>query len=171
MGELLSAKRERSSRKTYQESLEKNIVFLHYFVEEGRSLIELMLRNVNQDEKFLEADPGLVLSEIENRLREETGSRHRKVFLENGESEFAEISAFKEESPSRYKEKLEFYYSYLMALRNLMVDFMNILFAVQREYRIENIGPDSPAEVWGQIEMMANYYIGNIKVQESSGRP
>ncbi len=164
---VMNSKKQRNGEDDYQDSLEKNIVFLKYFVEEGNALVELMLANVDDDEKFLEADPGLLLSLIEERLRKETGASHRKIFLETEDEEFTDLVAAKKTGGKYYSEKLEFYYEYLMTIRNLMVDFMNVLFAVQREYIIENTGEVSADDVWSHIEMMANYYIGNIRVGES----
>jgi len=163
---LMDSKKSRNSEDEYHISLEKNIVFLKYFVEEGKALVELMLSNLGDDERFLEADPGLLLSEIEERLRKEAGASHRKIFLDREDDEFADLAAHRKRSGGHYSKKLEFYYEYLMTLRNFMVDFMNVLFAVQREYVIENAGELSAGDVWSHIEMMANYYIGNIRVGE-----
>lgn len=168
LSELLTSKFKRGNEKDYIKSLEKNIVFLSYFTEEGKALLALMMERMDERESFNEIDPGLFLSKAEERIRKETGPRHRKIFGSGESEDFVELLEEREKGEGAYIERLEFFYSYLMAIRTFMVDFMNILYVLRNEYTIENIEGSGAEEAWSYIEMMANYYIGNIKIGEAS---
>jgi len=158
---LLDSKRKRGTRDDYARSLEKNVSYLYYFTEGAKAILELMTQRVNDDEKFLEFDPGLTLSELETRVRD-------KISLNEGEiceiSEFSELVKKRESEPSNYLQDLEYNYLYLMAVRGFIVDFMNLLYALQREYYVEGVDSSTGHNVWSYIDMIANYYIGNIKI-------
>ena len=160
---LLDAKRERGKKGDYVKSLEKNIIYLHYFVEGAKTVLELMTQRINDDEKFHQFDPGLTLSELETRVREKI-SEKEEGFYEM--EEFSEIINKKGTEPHIYIQNLEFNYSYLMAARGFMVDFINLLYAIQREYYMEGVNSSTGDDIWNYIDMIANYYIGNIKIGE-----
>ncbi|MFO7916189.1 MAG: hypothetical protein R6U43_10950 [Candidatus Krumholzibacteriales bacterium] len=158
---LLRSKREKYDDYGYRESVERNLVFLYFFLEELKSLLEIMISRVNDDSEFMKIDPGLTIMDIEKQVREETGRKHSEIFGEKGSGALPGMNGGEEGS---YMNKLEFHYSYLMAARSFTIDFINILYAAQREYRIEGGDFD---QAWNYIDMSANYYIGNIAVGES----
>jgi hypothetical protein len=161
IGKLLRDKKEKFGSSGYREALEKNLVFLYFFVEELKSLMEIMLNSVNDDIEFLKTDPGLTIMDMEKQLREQTDRKHSEIFGEGSEPFLEEPAGG--HGDSTFMQRLEFHYSYLMAARSFSIDFINILYAAQREYRIENA---SLEPVWSYIDMSANYYIGNIAVGE-----
>jgi hypothetical protein len=158
---LLDAKRKRDKKDDYVKSLEKNVIYLYYFVEGAKAILELMTRRINDDEKFLQLDPGLTISELEARVREKISGKEGEGY-EMGE--FSEIINKESTEPHSYIQNLEFNYSYLMAARGFMVDFINLLYALQREYYIEDVNSSTGDNIWNYIDMIANYYIGNIKI-------
>jgi len=163
---LLDSKRIREKKGNYAHSLEKNVIYLYYFVEQAKTILELMIQRVNDDEKFLQLDPGLTLSEVEARVREEISVKKEGFSEIVKRDEFSEIFKKKKAGSPAYIQNLEFNYSYLMAVRSFMVDFINILYALQRECRMEGITPSTVDNVQSYIDMTANYYIGNIEIEE-----
>ena len=160
--EILDSKRKRQKKESYLRSLEKNVVFLHYFTEEAKAVLELMLRRVNDDEKFIRFDPGLTLSEIEERVREEIKNAKKEI---SQTERFSEILKKEAAAEKNYVERLEFNYSYLMAVRSFTVDFINIIYALQKDYYIEGINSSTSEDILRYINMTANYYIGNVRVE------
>ncbi|MDZ7859149.1 MAG: hypothetical protein U5O15_00535 [Candidatus Krumholzibacteriota bacterium] len=158
---LLDLKRKREGE-DYLRSLEKNVVYLHYFVEEAKAVLELMLRRVNDDEKFIRVDPGLTLSEIEERVREEITNEKKEI---SQIERFSEILKKESGAGKSYAERLEFNYSYLMAARSFTVDFINIIYALQKDYYVEGINSSTRENILRYIDMTANYYIGNVRVE------
>lgn len=158
---LLDAKRKRGTKEDYARSLEKNVSYLYYFAEGAKAILELMTQRVNDDAKFLEFDPGLTLSELEARVRDKVSVNEGEI---NGIGEFSELLKKRESEPDNYIKDLEFNYSHLMAVRGFIVDFMNLLYALQREYFVEGVDSSTGDDVWNYIDMIANYYIGNINI-------
>jgi len=160
--EILDSKRKRQKKESYLRSLEKNVVFLHYFTEEAKAVLELMLRRVNDGEKFIRFDPGLTLSEIEERVREEIKNAKKEI---SQTERFSEILKKEAAAGKNYVERLEFNYSYLMAVRSFTVDFINIIYALQKDYYVEGINSSTSEDILRYINMTANYYIGNVRVE------
>lgn len=158
---MLRLKREKYDGSGYRESIERNLVYLYFFLEELKSLLEIMIERLSDDTEFRKIDPGLTIMDIERQLREETDRKHGEIFGETGSGSLPGMNGSRKGS---YIEKLEFYYSYLMAARSFAIDFINILYAARREYRIEGGDFD---QAWNYIDMSANYYIGNIAVGET----
>ena len=162
MDKLLRSKREKHGDRGYRVAIEKNLVFLYFFVEELKSILEIMMDRVNDDSEFLKIDPGLTIMEIEKQLRDQTERKHLEIFGDGDGSFLPGIPG--NNGGKSYTRKLEFHYSYLMAARSFSVDFINILYAAQQEYRIEK---PSFNQAWNYIDMSVNYYIGNIQIGES----
>jgi hypothetical protein len=164
ISKVLRSKKAKYGDSGYPEALEKNLVFLYFFVEELKSLLEIMITNLDDEGEFEKVDPGLTIMDIEEQLREETERKHAEIFADGGGSVFSGLDSG--EDAAAYSENLEFHYSYLMAARSFAIDLINILYAARREYEIENA---AFSRVWDYIDMSVNYYIGNISVGEKKG--
>ncbi|HSG28178.1 MAG TPA: hypothetical protein VLA34_06840 [Candidatus Krumholzibacterium sp.] len=162
---LLAAKKDRMSEAAYIVSLERNVVFLHDLSIEGEALMEAVLGGLN-DEGSLAQGAEPVLAGLENDVRSGTDERHKRIFMEEEGSEFAELIKLRREDKGRYCDQLEFQYFYLMTLRMLLFEFFNLLAAVSAEYFVDRIDDAAPGLVMSNIVVTANYYLGNIAVGE-----
>ena len=165
LASLLSSKRERMEKDEYVLSLERNLVFLQELTVEAEALLEVLLGSVNEQPPP-EGGYLPVLEEMETKVREVTSERHRETFVDDGEAGYDGLRKLKEGDRESYVERLEFHYSLLMTLRIFLFEFFNVLAAVAAGHRIDRIDDAAPGLVTSNIEMTANYYLGNISVGE-----
>jgi len=165
LSSMLAAKRERMEVEEYIHSLERNLVFLKDLVTEGEALLEYLLERVNSGEPSADKVTA-ALGALEQKVRAGTAGRVEKVLSEGAEEDFRELTALRGKDRDGYVAKLEFNYMYFMAFRMLLFEFFGVLAAVREEYEIENIDEAALGLIQSNIEMTANFYLGNISVGE-----
>jgi len=162
---LLAAKKERMEVDGYIASLERNLVFLKDLVTEGEALLEYLLERVNSGEPSAEKITA-ALGALEEKVRGGTAGRVEKVLGEGAEEDFRELTSLRGKDRDEYIAKLEFNYMYFMAFRMLLFEFFGVLAAVREEYEIESVDEAALGLIQSNIEMTANFYLGNISVGE-----
>ncbi len=167
---MLAAKKERMESGEYVKSLEKNLVFLKDLVTEGEAYLEYLLERINDKAPTAEEITG-ALGSMEEKVRAGTFGRVEELLGGKGGEEFGELAALRGKDEKAYTEKLEFNYSYFMAYRMLLFEYIGVLAAVREEYEIERVDEAAFGLVQSNIEMTANYYLGNISVGEVVGDP
>jgi hypothetical protein len=162
---MLAAKRERMESAGYVASLERNLVFLKDLVTEGEALLEYLLERINSGEPSAQKITA-ALGALEEKVRGGTAGRVEKVLGDGVEEDFRELTALRGKDREAYIEKLEFNYMYFMAFRMLLFEFFGVLAAVREEYEIESVDETALGLIQSNIEMTANFYLGNISVGE-----
>ena len=162
---MLEAKKERMETGEYVASLEKNLVFLKDLVTEGEALLEYLLERINNDEPTADKI-NAALGALEDKVRSGTGGRVEKVLGESDEDDFKELTALRGKDQEAYTEKLEFNYIYFMAYRMLLFEFFGVMAAVKAEYEVTRVDEAAIGLIQSNIDMTANYYLGNISVGE-----
>ena len=162
---MLAAKKERMESGEYVKSLEKNLVFLKDLVTEGEAYLEYLLERINDKEPTTDEITG-ALGSMEEKVKTGTFGRVEELLGGSGGEEFGELVALRGKDEKAYVEKLEFNYIYFMAFRMLLFEFFGVLAAVREEYEIEKVDEAAFGLVHSNIEMTANYYLGNISVGE-----
>jgi hypothetical protein len=162
---MLAAKRERMESGEYIASLEKNLVFLKDLVTEGEALLEYLLERINNDEPTADKI-NAALGALEEKVRSGTAGRVEKVLGESDEDDFKELTELRGKDEKAYADKLEFNYKYFMAFRMLLFEFFGVMAAVREEYVIERVDESAFDLIRSNIEMTANFYLGNISVGE-----
>ena len=162
---MLEAKKERMETGEYVASLEKNLVFLKDLVTEGEALLEYLLERINNDEPTADKI-NAALGALEDKVRSGTGGRVEKVLGESDEDDFKELTALRGKDQEAYTEKLEFNYIYFMAYRMLLFEFFGVMAAVKAEYEVARVDEAAIGLIQSNIDMTANYYLGNISVGE-----
>jgi hypothetical protein len=165
LSSMLAAKRERMESAEYVASLERNLVFLKDLVTEAEALLEYLLERVNSGEPSAEKI-NVALGALEEKVRVGTAGRVEKVLGEGTEEDFRELTSLRGKDQAAYAEKLEFNYMYFMAFRMLLFEFFGVLAVVREEYEIESVDEAAMGLIKGNIEMTANFYLGNISVGE-----
>ncbi len=158
---MLAAKKERMESGEYVASLERNLVFLKDLVTEGEALLEYLLERINNPEPTAEKIT-TALGALEEKVRSGTAGRVEQVLGESDEDDFRELTELRGKDQEAYTEKLEFNYIYFMAFRMLLFEFFGVLAAVRAEYEITNADEAAVGLIQSNIEMTANYYLGNI---------
>lgn len=162
---MLAAKKERMESGEYLASLERNLVFLKDLVTEGEALLEYLLERINNPEPS--ADKIITaLGALEEKVKSGTAGRVEQVLGESDEDDFRELTELRGKDQEAYTGKLEFNYIYFMAFRMLLFEFFGVLAAVRAEYEITNADEAAFGLIQSNIEMTANYYLGNISVGE-----
>jgi len=162
---MLTAKKERMEGGEYIASLEKNLVFLKDLVTEGEALLEYLLERIN-NAKLTAEKINAALDALEEKVRGGTAGRVEQVLGESDEDDFRELTALRGKDQEAYTEKLEFNYIYFMAFRMLLFEFFGVLAAVRDEYEVMRVDEAAIGLIQSNIEMMTNYYLGNISVGE-----
>ena len=162
---MLSAKKERMDGGGYVESLEKNLVFLKDLVTEGEALLEYLLERINADEPTAEKI-NAALGALEEKVKSGTAVRVEQVLGDSDEDDFKELTALRGKDQEAYTEKLEFNYIYFMAFRMFLFEFFGVMAAVRDEYEVTNVDEAAFGLIQNNIEMMTNYYLGNISIGE-----
>jgi hypothetical protein len=165
LASMLAAKKERMEGGEYLASLERNLVFLKDLVTEGEALLEYLLERINNEEPTAEKITA-ALGALEEKVRSGTAGRVEQVLGETGEDDFRELTELRGNDDDAYVEKLEFNYMYFMAFRMLLFEFFGVMAAVREEYEIKRVDEAAFGLVRSNIEMTANYYLGNISVGE-----
>jgi hypothetical protein len=164
---LLDDKRSRMSDGEYAVALERNIVYLNDLVTEGESYIDMLLRLDEPDgadgERINE-----MFSRLEENVRRGMEKRHREVFIEGNDGAFAELVELRKNGGERYLARLEFNYRYLMTLRLLLFEFFNVLINVKAAYIVKRLGPADGGAIMNHIVFTANFFLGNIHVEEKA---
>jgi hypothetical protein len=162
---MLGAKKERMEGGEYIFSLERNLVFLKDLVDEGEALLEYLLGRINDGEPT-SGKINSALRALEDKVRSGTSGRVEQVLGGEGAKDFEELSALRGGDRDVYTEKLEFNYKYFMAFRMLLFEFFGVLAAIREEYEITGVEEGAFELIRGNIEMTANYYLGNVSVGE-----
>jgi hypothetical protein len=162
---MLAAKRDRMEETEYVASLERNLVFLKDLVTEGEALLEYLIERINDEEPTAEKIEA-ALAALEEKVRTRTAGRVEKVLGGSSVEDFKELAALRRGDREAYTGKLEFNYKYFMAFRMLLFEFFNVMAAVREEYEIERVDEAAFGLIRSNIEMTANYYLGNISVGE-----
>jgi hypothetical protein len=162
---MLEAKKAKKEEDEYVASLEKNLVFLKDLVTEGEALLEYLLERINADEPTADKI-NAALGALEDKVRSGTAGRVEKVLTESDEDDFKELTALRGKDQAAYTDKLEFNYEYFMTYRMLLFEFIGVMAAVREEYEIKRVDEAAFELIHGNIEMTANYYLGNISVGE-----
>ncbi len=162
---MLAAKKERMEGEKYIASLEKNLVFLKDLVTEGEALLEYLIERINNPEPSADKI-NAALGALEEKVRGGTAGRIEQVLGESDEDDFRELTALRGKDQEAYTEKLEFNYIYFMAFRMLLFEFFGVMAAVRDEYEIMRVDEAAIGLIQSNIEMTANYYLGNISVGE-----
>jgi len=165
LASMLAAKKERMDAAGYTASLERNLVFLKDLVTEGEALLEYLLERINGAEPTAKKITA-ALSALEGKVRAGTAVRVEKVFEESGEDDYRELAELRGGDRAAYLEKLEFNYRYFMTYRMLLFEFIGVMAAVREEYEITGADEAAFGLIQGNIDMTANYYLGNISVGE-----
>jgi hypothetical protein len=159
---LLKEKRSRLGKDSYQDSLEKNIVFLDELV----SGVEHFLN------RLLSGEAGMKIENLENALKEieEEGKRRvqnrNEIFEKDERREFKELKELKKKGGDVYIEKLQFHYRYWMTLRIFFFEFLNVVVAIGEKYELPRIDDGEFRQILNHLELTANYYIGNVEVED-----
>jgi hypothetical protein len=161
---MLEAKKEKKGDE-YVASLEKNLVFLKDLVTEGEALLEYLLERINADEPTAEKI-NAALGALEDKVRSGTAGRVEKVLTESDEDDFKELTELRGKDQAAYTDKLEFNYEYFMTYRMLLFEFIGVMAAVREEYEITRVDEAAFELIQGNMEMTANFYLGNISVGE-----
>jgi hypothetical protein len=162
---MLAAKKERMGAEDYISSLERNLVFLKDLVTEGEALLEYLLGRIDRPEPSAEKI-NAALGALEDKVRAGTAGRVEKVFSEGEEDDFRELAALRDSDRAAYAEKLEFNYRYFMTYRMLLFEFIGVMAAVREGYEITRADEAAFGLIHSNIEMTANFYLGNISVGE-----
>lgn len=162
---MLAAKKERMESGEYIASLERNLVFLKDLVTEGEALLEYLLERINNPEPTADKI-NTALGALEEKVRSGTAGRIEQVLGESDEDDFRELTELRGKDQEAYTEKLEFNYIYFMAFRMLLFEFFGVLAAVRAEYEITSADEAAIGLIQSNIDMTANYYLGNISVGE-----
>lgn len=165
LASMLAAKKERMEDGAYVASLERNLVFLKDLVTEGEALLEYLLERINNKEPSA-GKINTALGALEEKVRSGTAGRVEQVLGESDEDDFRELTELRGKDQEAYAEKLEFNYCYFMTYRMLLFEYMGVLAAVKGEYEITRVDEAAFGLVQSNIEMTANYYLGNISVGE-----
>lgn len=162
---MLAAKKDRMEKGEYIASLERNLVFLKDLVTEGEALLEYLLERINNPEPS--ADKIITaLGALEEKVKSGTAGRVEQVLGESDEDDFRELTEMRGKDQEAYTGKLEFNYIYFMAFRMLLFEFFGVLAAVRAEYEITSADEAAIGLIQSNIDMTANYYLGNISVGE-----
>jgi len=162
---MLAAKKERMESGDYIASLERNLVFLKDLVTEGEALLEYLLERIDNPEPSADKIH-TALGALEEKVRSGTAGRVEQVLGESDEDDFRELTALRGKDQEAYTGKLEFNYIYFMAFRMLLFEFFGVMAAVREEYEIGRVDDAAIGLIQSNIEMTANYYLGNISVGE-----
>ncbi|UCF04928.1 MAG: hypothetical protein JSV33_13545 [bacterium] len=160
---LLGDKRNRITPDEYMSAIEKNVVFLNDLIIEGEALLDLLVKKYD----LKDADElNTLLQEMESRARGHTEERYRRIFIEGKDAKYESLRKLKRTDVKSYIGKLEFDYRYLMTFRIMLFEFFNILVSLREKYRITFGRKGAVKRIVDQIELTANYYLGNVKVEE-----
>jgi hypothetical protein len=162
---LIENKRERTGKDEYIDSLETNVVFLHDLVTEGEVLLDRLLRPDTRAREKLDT----ILEKLEEKVRSRTKKRRKALFEEGSDEEFKELVQMKLQGSDEYRDKLEFNYIYLMTLRIFLFEFFNLLESIKKGYTLAEMEDKAPKMVMNSLGLAANYYLGNVTVQEGAG--
>lgn len=163
---LLEDKAGRAGEEEYLASLERNVVFLHDVVVEGEALLDELLEGRREGPPVEER-----LVALETRARARTTGRLAILRGEAADDEFAELRAARREGGAAWRERLEFEYRHLMALRIFLFEFLNVLAAVLDRYELADAGEGGAGRVMTHLEMTAHLYLGNVTVEEGEKAP
>lgn len=159
---LLQEKRNRLDKDNYRSSLEKNIVFLDELV----SGVEHFLS------RLLSGEVRMKIENLENALKEieEEGRRRvqnrKEIFREDERREFRELKELKKKGGDIYIDKLQFHYRYWMTLRIFFFEFLNVVVSIGEKYELPRIDAAEFRQILNHLELTANYYIGNVEVED-----
>ncbi|MBN1884181.1 MAG: hypothetical protein JW876_01495 [Candidatus Krumholzibacteriota bacterium] len=161
---MIRDKAERAGQDGYLEALERNVVFLHDVIVEGEALLDELIEGQRRNERIEE-----LLGGVERRAREAAPGRLNALDADTGDEEFAELRESRREGPGAWRDRLEFEYRHLMALRIFLFEFFNVLGAVLGSYELDGAGTGGGRRVMMHLEITAHYYLGNVTVDGEAG--
>ena len=166
---LLAGKRERQSGEDYAVALEMNVVFLRDLIVEAEALIDTLLRSGTGDHPVWDSLDE-TLKRMEEGVRVNTDEARLELFEGGTDDEFRELRKLRRTGGTGYVGKLKSTYRYLMALRILMFEFVNVLASIRSGYDLPRPDAGDAAIIRNHIELTANYYLGGIEVDGTGGQ-